>query len=83
LSAISIPIAIASPPAIEVAVVLLAVQGIGPVLCILVGELTSRPGCKVTEVLGEIAFVVAIGRIATEALEKGLEVVGQITIYAL
>jgi hypothetical protein len=83
LSTIAIAIAITSPPAIEIAVVLLAVQSTGPVLSVLVWELASKAGCKVTKILGEIAFVVAIRWVSTKTLEEGLKILGQITIYDL
>jgi hypothetical protein len=79
----AITIAIASPHAIEVAVVLLAVQSVGPVLSIFVGKLASKAACKVGEIFGKIAFVVVIERPAAKVLEEGLEVVGQIAICAL
>jgi hypothetical protein len=56
LSAITV-----TSPSVEIAVVLLAVQSVCPVLSILVGKLASKAACEIGEVLGEVAFVVAIG----------------------
>jgi hypothetical protein len=74
---------IASKPTIEVAGVLLVVQGVSPVLSILVGKLASETGCEVAEILGKVAVGVAIGGPAAKVLEEGLEVVCQITICEL
>ena len=76
-------VARSSPPATEVAVVLLVVQGVRPVLSILVGQLTSKAACKFGEILGKIPLVVTIRRVSTEVLKERLEVVCQVAIYGL
>lgn len=81
--AISTLATIASPPAVEVAAVLLICQGIGPVLSIFVRELASEASGEVAEVLGEVAIGVGIRGVAAKVLEEGLEIVGQVTVCEL